>query len=525
MFQQIERQFERSARPLYGHLVTLFENAIARGDLPSGARLPPERELASRLRISRTTVVAAYRELESKGLLRGFVGRGTFVCAAPEPSGTPFAWRGKIASAALRSSDPTMRDVISYSSNERLLSMAAGEPALDQFPTAAFQGAIEHVLKTDAHATWRHGPTEGQPALRQAIADRFKVPAESVLIIAGAQQGLDLLARCLVDPGDAVIIDRPGYLGAIQSFRAAGAKLIGWDVIKNDVDELEDLLVRYRPKLIYTNPTYQNPTGVTMPIRTRRELLDLAERYRVPIVEDGTYRELGFTGSAPPSLHELDTQNLVIHLNSFSKMLAPGLRLGWLSATPSIVDQIAIIKQRLDPHTQNLGQFALARLIRDGSFDTHLKTLRAEHARRCMQMVAAIQRYVPAGTLRLGRPHGGLYLWCRLTVPVNSRALLEKALAEGVAFVPGDAFYADPAGESELRLCFSSVLPSAIDDAVRRLALLLPASTQAMRVNTEPAIVESAASRLAPAERPAKSRSRSGTGPERTPAARTRVPA
>ncbi len=184
--------------------------------------------------------------------------------------------------------------------------------------------------------------------------------------------------------------------------------MIGWDVARADMDELEDLLVRYRPKLIFTDPTFQNPTGLTMPIRARRELLKLAERYRVPIVEDATYRELYFHEAPPPSLRELDAQNIVIHLSSFSKVLAPGLRLGWLSAAPSIVDQIAIIKQRLDPHTQNLVQFAMARLLRDGSFDDHLRLLRGEHARRCARMVEAIQRHVPAGMLRChassGRP-------------------------------------------------------------------------------------------------------------------------
>jgi DNA-binding transcriptional MocR family regulator len=473
MIEQIERQFVKTARPLYAHLVTLFESAIARGDLPSGSRLPPERELAARLKISRTTVVAAYRELESRGLLRGYVGRGTFVCAAPEPSGTPFAWRGKIASVALRSNDSTLRDTLRHSSDARLLSLAAGEPAIDLFPTAAFQKAIDYVLTRDARSAWRHGPTEGQPVLRDAIADRFSVPAETVLILAGAQQGLDLLARCLIDPGDAVIVDRPGYLGAIQSFRAAGARLVGWDVVRSDVDELEDLLLRYRPKLIYTNPTFQNPTGTTMPIRTRRELLKLAERYRTPIVEDATYRDLYFAEAPPPSLRELDAQNLVIHLNSFSKVMAPGLRLGWLSAAPSIVEQMAIIKQRLDPHTQNLVQFAMARLILDRSFDAHLKTLRAEHARRAAQMLASIERHVPTGVLRVARPQGGLYLWCRLAPGISSRALLDQALAAGVAFVPGHAFYSDPAGDSELRLCFSSVPPGTIDDAVQRLAVSL----------------------------------------------------
>ena len=465
----IERHFVRTERPLYGHLVSLLESAIAKGELPSGARVPPERTLAERLKISRTTVVSAYRELESRGLLRGYVGRGTFVCAAPEPEGTPFAWSGKIAAAALRLNDSTLRDIVRHSSDAKLLSLAAGEPAIDLFPSDAFQEAVAHALRANAAAVWRHGPTEGQPALREAIADRYNVPRESVLILSGAQQGLDLLARCLVDPGDAVIVDRPGYLGAIHSFRAAGAKLIGWDVMRGDSDELEDLLVRYRPKLIYTNPTFHNPTGITLPIRGRRELISLAQRYRVPIVEDATYRDLYFTEPPPPSLRELDDQKIVIYLNSFSKVMAPGLRLGWISAAPSIVDQMAIIKQRQDPCTPNLVQFGVARLMRQGAFDAHLKTIRAEHARRCMQMVAAIQRHVPSGSMRIGRPGGGLYLWCRLAPGLSTSALYERALAAGVAFVPGAAFYPDPAGDSELRLCFTSMLPSAIDESIKRL--------------------------------------------------------
>jgi DNA-binding transcriptional MocR family regulator len=190
---------------------------------------------------------------------------------------------------------------------------------------------------------------------------------------------------------------------------------------------------------------------------------------------------LSFGDTPPASLHEIDTQNLVIHLNSFSKVLAPGLRLGWLSATPSIVEQIALIKQRLDPHTQNLVQFALTRLLADGSFDGHVKKLRAEHARRCAQMLAAMQKHIPPGSIRVVRPQGGLYLWCRLSGGVSSRVLLDLALAHGVAFVPGHAFYADPAGESELRLCFSSVLPSSIDDAIRKLAVCLQEAARAPR--------------------------------------------
>ena len=199
-------------------------------------------------------------------------------------------------------------------------------------------------------------------------------------------------------------------MARFSRFAPPARELVGWDFARADTDELEDLLVRYRPKLIYTNPTFQNPTGTTLPIRTRRELLSLAQRYRVPIVEDATYRDLYFTEPPPPSLRELDDHNLVIYLNSFSKVMAPGLRLGWIAAAPSIVDQIAIIKQRLDPHTPNLIQFAVARLMRSGAFDAHLRRLRVEHASRCTNMVAALQRLMPAGALRFARPAGGLYL-------------------------------------------------------------------------------------------------------------------
>ena len=256
-------------RPLYRRLVTLLESAIARGTMAAGVRLPPERELAASLRVSRATVVSAYRELEARGLVRGYVGRGTFVSARPDTASAPFAWRGKIAAAALQATDTTVRDLVRAASDPALMSLAAGVPALDCFPRDAFQRAMNHVITTSGEAAWRHGPTEGMPQFRAALADRFGGSPEHILVLAGAQQGLDLLARCLIDPGDAVIVDRPGYLGAIQTFRNAGARLVGWDISRADPDELEELLLRYRPKLIYTNPTHHNPTGITLSMRTR----------------------------------------------------------------------------------------------------------------------------------------------------------------------------------------------------------------------------------------------------------------
>jgi DNA-binding transcriptional MocR family regulator len=456
-------------KPVYRHISRALERCITDGELPQGTKLPAERALAQALHVSRATVVSAYRELESRGLVRGYVGRGTFVSATPDQSGAPFAWRGKVAATALRTDDSVLRDLVSSSTDPTLLSVGAGMPAIDRFPADAFRRALDHVLRYEGRVVWGHGKTEGYTGLRESIASRFGGAPENVLVLAGAQQGLDLLARCLIDPDDTVIVDRPGYLGAIHTFRAAGARLVGWDIVRHDLDELEDLLVRYRPKLIYTNPTFQNPTGWTMSLKLRREFLTLAGRHRVPVIEDDTYRELYLAGPPPPSLHSLDTQSVVIYLNTFSKMLAPGLRLGWLTAAEPIVDQLALIKQRADPHMQNLGQFVVKQLLDEGTFDRHLTDLREEHRQRRDALALALQRHGANSMLRWTMPDGGLYLWCRLSQRINAATVLKRALTESVAFVHGQAFYVDHAGDRELRLCFSSIPLARSDEVARRL--------------------------------------------------------
>jgi DNA-binding transcriptional MocR family regulator len=454
---------------VYRHIAQAIERGITTGSLALDFRLPAERELAQALKVSRTTVVNAYRDLETRGLVRGHVGRGTFVSAAPESSGAPFAWRGKVAAAAARSTDSAIRDLLRHASDPSVFSVAAGTPALDGFPIDAYRRSMDRALKRSAHLAWGHGPTEGLPALRDAIAHRFGGQSHNVLVLAGAQQGLDLLARCLIDPGDTVVVDRPGYLGALHTFSAAGARLVGWDVMRHELDELEDLVQRYRPKLIYTNPTFQNPTGWTMPLKLRRHLLSLATRLRVPIIEDDTYRELYLNAPPPQSLHSLDTQSVVIHLNTFSKVLAPGLRLGWLSAAPPIIEQLALLKQRSDPHMPNLNQLIIADMLADGTFDSHLIELRTEHRRRRDAMIGALERHGSPGKLQWTVPDGGLYLWCRLAGRQKASQVQAQARAESIAFVRGEHFYVDQAGERELRICFSCVPPNRADDIARRL--------------------------------------------------------
>ena len=456
-------------RPVYRHIAQAIERGITTGSLALDFRLPAERDLAEALKVSRTTIVSAYRDLETRGLVRGYVGRGTFVSATPEASGAPFAWRGKVAAAAARTSDGAIRDLLRHAADPSVVSVAAGTPALEIFPVDAYRRAMDRALKHHFSLALGHSPTEGLPALREALAHRFGGQPQNVLVLAGAQQGLDLLARCLVDPGDTVIVDRPGYLGAIHTFNAAGARVIGWDTLQHDLGELEDLITRYRPKLIYTNPTFQNPSGWTMPLKLRRQLLTLASRLRVPILEDDTYRELFLNTPPPPSLHSMDTQSVVIHLNTFSKVLAPGLRVGWLNAAPPIIEQLALLKQRSDPHMPSLNQLIIAEMVADGTFDRHLANLRTEHRRRRDAMIGALERYGAGDKLQWTVPDGGLYLWCRLAGRVKAAQVQAHALAESIAFVRGDAFYVDQAGERELRICFTSVPANRADDAAKRI--------------------------------------------------------
>jgi DNA-binding transcriptional MocR family regulator len=462
--------------PLYRRLADALAGAVADGTLAEGERLPSERDLAASLGVSRTSVVAAYRELEARGLVRAHVGRGTFVCAAGEPADAPFAWRGRVALGARRALDPQMRGILADAGSSTI-SFGAGTPAPELFPVDLFRRLADAALERDPRAAFGIGPTEGQPALRRAVAARLKARPEQVLVTAGAQQGLDLIARCLLDPGDAVLIDRPGYLGAIQTFRSAGAAPVGWDAERADPDELEDLIVRYRPKLLYTSPTFQNPTGRTLPLDVRRELLRVAARYRLPVVEDDPYGDLWFDRPPPPSLLSLDERGVVIHLGTASKTLGAGLRLGWVVAPPAIVEQLALVKARGDLFTNGLAQLVLAEILGGRAYDDHLVALRAEHKIRHAALAAALRRHLPAGALAWRPATGGLYVWCRLRGALDAATLLERSQAAGVTFVPGEPFYGDGVGRHELRLCFSAVPPARIEEGARRLARAVAAAS------------------------------------------------
>ncbi|CAN5893214.1 2-aminoadipate transaminase [soil metagenome] len=349
------------------------------------------------------------------------------------------------------------------------ISFGAGASALESFPTAAYSAVTQHILATRAEEAFNFSPTEGHPQLREVIAERNGVRPEEVLVVAGTQQALDLIARCLLCPQDAVVMDWPGFLGAIQTFRLAGAVLAGWDISAADLGELEDLLLKRRPKLLYLNPSFQNPTGHTLPLEVRRGVVELARSYRVPIVEDEVYRDLYFGEPPPPPLFELDGSGLVLHLRTFSKTFAPGLRLGYVIADESIIDQLSLVKAQSDLFCPGLSQLVMAELLSGGVFDNHTRLLRAAHRERALVMDKALREAFPTGALAWQPAEGGLYMWAQLRSG-NSRSLLQAASKHGVSFAVGDSFFPDGSGKRALRLCYSSTKPEHITQGINRLA-------------------------------------------------------
>jgi DNA-binding transcriptional MocR family regulator len=446
-----------------------IERQIALGHLLPGDRLPSERTLASQLGISRNTVSSAYLVLEKRGAIRRLPQRGAFVCPAG-PAENPIDWSSKISRQAHLLDEPVLEMLAQSRLPNLRYRLSAGTPALSCFPFAPFRRALNKVLANDALLAMAIAPTEGQPGLRRALAALEEVESSRLLIVAGAQEGIDLLARCLIEPGDRVIIDRPTFPGAIQALQAAGARLVEWDTAEWSSEVLERLLIAYQPKFIFTMPTYHNPTARTMDEEQRSELLGLAARYRVPIIEDDVYSRTRLQGSVPPSLSKMDRHNVVIYLSTFSKVLAPGLRLGWIAAPPHMVKQLSLIKMRSNLFTEGLQQLALAELLQNGTFDEHLTRLRTTHGALQRIAVESLRQNFSAEELEFSVPQGGLYIWCRWRHGVDMEAVLLRAQQKGASVAPGRAFFATVPDENCFRICFTASSERDLPEAIRLLA-------------------------------------------------------
>jgi 2-aminoadipate transaminase len=410
------------------------------------------------------------------------------------------AWTSRYAQRTRGIKSSAIRELLKITQRPEVISFAGGLPASDVFPTQRFREACAKVLDGQAHFALQYGATEGYEPLREMIArhiERYGIRArsENVLITSGSQQALDLIGKLLINAGDRVLVEAPTYLGALQAFNVYGADYVSVPCDEDGLrtDQLEAPL-RSGPKFMYVLPNFQNPGGTTLSEGRRHELVLLADRFGIPIIEDDPYGQLRYEGEHLTPLVVLDRENLrcddgysignVIYLSTFSKTLAPGLRLGWIVAPPDVIVKLVQLKQGADLHTSTFAQIVAYEVARDGFLDEHVKTIRCVYRERRDVMLEALAEHFPP-EVTWTRPKGGLFLWVELAPGMDAQRLFETALKENVAFVPGDSFYAPnghpEAGRRHLRLNFSAAQPEQIGEGIRRLSIAVKRQLDELR--------------------------------------------
>lgn len=375
-----------------------------------------------------------------------------------------------------------VRDILAVTARPEVINFAGGLPAPELFDTDAVAAAFQAVLTGSGTAAraLQYSTTEGEPTLRSAIAARvtargLATDADDLLVTSGSQQALSLLATALIEPGDTVLVEDPCYLAALQVFAFAGARVVPVPCDDDGIapEALDELTALHAPKLLYTVPTFQNPTGRTLPAARRQAVAEVAERRGLWIVEDDPYGELRFEGERVPWVASYaGAADRTVLLGSFSKIMAPGLRLGWLRAPAALRRACAVAKQAADLHTPTVNQLAAARYLADHDLDAHVARVAAAYGERRDAMLAGLADALPAGST-WNRPEGGMFLWARLPQGSDTTALLRKVVEHDVAYVPGAPFYAGAADPATLRLCFVTQTPQEIGEGLRRLGAAL----------------------------------------------------
>lgn len=466
--------------PMYLQIANHLATKIQSSTLSTGTKLLPERELAKLLDVSRTTTINAYRLLEERGLVVTKVGSGTYVTeqSAVDQSTTTIPWEQLFTPQYKSPLSSLLRTLISTPTADDTISLAAGMPDPDFYPLCIIEKALISSKYNLELSDFGHIATEGYLPLRQTLAawqnrQEIQTSPDHLLIASGSQQSLYLIVKAFIEPRDYVIIESPTYLGAIQTLEASGARILS--LPKSDAinfELLEDYLIRYRPKLMYTIPTFQNPTGRVMSLTDRQELIRLAARYRLVLVEDDPYSQLYYGQQPPPSLKSLDTYGGVIYMGTFSKILFPGLRTGWVTASPQVINRLAQEKQYMDLHSNTLSQRVLHVCLEEDYLPGHLSTVRREYKKRRDAMANAVRRHCN-NYMDFTMPEGGFYLWCTLNPPASPSELLRRAAAVGVSFVPGEAFYTNGTKSSEMRLSFSTHNEDLLKEGIRRIGRIL----------------------------------------------------
>jgi GntR family transcriptional regulator/MocR family aminotransferase len=477
------------AVPLYQQIQGHIARLIQEGALPPHTRLPATRQLAADLGVNRITVSNAYAELEAAGLVYTQTGRGTFVSPMPEVDRRPASegaerdawplWQQTLAARPLPSADGQWPSLLGRAREPGVISFAGGVPDLETFPVDDFRKAMQTVFKRDGQTALDYGQVQGYPPLRAAIAhflgeQGMAVTSDEIFITSGSQQALSLVALALSRPGDAVVVESPTYANAIQLFNWLEARLLGLPTDDEGlrVDLLEHLLKHHRPRLIYTMPTFHNPTGATLSGRRRRELLALAERYGLPVIEDNYVGDLRYDGPREPSLMALDHAGNVIHIGTFSKAIMPGPRVGFVLARGPLLEQLVALKRQTDLGTSGLIQRALEVYIGEGRWRAHTRRVSRVYRRRRDAMVAAMACHFPPEA-EWTTPKGGFFIWVRLPPWVSISELYLAAIKHKVAFAPGSLFFPGTPAYPAFRLSFSQGPPERIAEGIERLGQAL----------------------------------------------------
>ncbi|MHB8873887.1 MAG: aminotransferase-like domain-containing protein [Myxococcaceae bacterium] len=381
-----------------------------------------------------------------------------------------------VASRMSQMAASAVREILKVTERPEIISFAGGLPAPELFPVEALAQAHAEVFAREGPAALQYSTTEGHGPLREWICARLarrgiQATPERVLVTSGSQQGIDLVSKLLLDPGDAVLVENPTYLAALQTFRGFEAKLVPVDSDDEGmrVDQVERALRLRRPKLIYLVTDFSNPKGTSLSLERREKLLRLAVEHRVPILEDDPYGELRYRGAPVPPIASMDDCGQVIYLSTFSKTLAPGMRVAWAVGSAEVIRSLTVAKQATDLHTGTLAQRAVARLLETFDLDGHLDRLRGAYGARCQAMLAALEEHFPRGA-RWTHPEGGMFLWAELPGRVRGEDLLAAALKRQVAFVPGTSFFAGAPRSEFVRLNFSNRPPEVIAEGIRRIA-------------------------------------------------------
>lgn len=472
----LEREGEE---PIYRQLIRHIRMQIESGSLGAGARLPASRDLAHQLGVSRISVVNAYAELRSQGWLSAHAGRGTFVAAKNGKAGDEGS---NAAEPVVRPPDaPTVphravREMMRLGHKHGVISFSHGSLSADLFPLQQLRDALNTVLLRDGARALGYEPPEGYGPLRGAVRDYvsalgIQCSSNRVLITGGTQQGVDLVVQALLSEGELIVTENPTYLGILDIARARRVQLQGIEMDGDGIrlDMLENFIIEHKPRLIYVMPGFHNPTGCVMPLHRRRQLLNLANAYRTPLLEDGVYHEFRFEGENHPPLKALDDSGIVLHVSAFTKMLLPGLRIGYLISDAHHHERLVRVKQAADISTPGLNQRAIHLLLEHGLLARQLKRNIFELQRRRDAALSAAARHLPPGT-RWEVPEGGLFLWAELPRNgPNAAELYITAVHCGVSYAIGNIFHTNSRGAWHVRLNYGAHPPAQIERGFQRL--------------------------------------------------------